>query len=351
MSIVPPFCPHADCIYHRDPTRRFCVRWGSYQPQCRSTPVQRFRCLGCRRTFSSQTFRHDYYDRRPHDNLGLFQLLTSGVGYRQAGRLLHLGVYAAQRKARKIARTCQHLHANLSTRMPGPRTYLLDEEETFEQASIRTLTMPVLIEAESWFVVATAVGAIRRMAQPGTARRRWQERDEQRHGRRPDTSRQCVERVLRELDQRLQGGPLVLQTDAKASYATLARQVFGRRVQHERTSSKLPRTTANPLFAINTTLAMSRDNCGRLRRRSWLVSKKGECLEAHMALFMVYRNYVRRRFNRDPEGVTPAVTLKLLPRNLDGSEVLAWRQHWGTRSVHPLNKDGSPLGPRYAPAA
>jgi hypothetical protein len=51
---------------------------------------------------------------------------------------------------------------------------------------------------------------------------------------------------------------------------------------------------------------MTRDNLGRLRRQSWLVTKKGEYLRGHMNLFLVYRNYVRKRFNRDKEPHSPA---------------------------------------------
>ena len=36
---------------------------------------------------------------------------------------------------------------------------------------------------------------------------------------------------------------------------------------------------------------------GRLRRRSWLVSKECKCLIQQAQLFLVYRNYMRRRFN------------------------------------------------------
>lgn len=350
-SFAPPFCPYRGCAFHAAPGQRFCIRWGSYQPDCRRYPVPRFRCKGCRRTFSYQTFRHDRGDRRPATNARLLEHLCSGAGYRQAGRVLGLSPTAVQQKARKLGRTCHHLHRNLSHRLGAGRTFVLDEEETYEQSSIRTLTVPILIEASSWFLVAATAGPIRRRAAAGTARRRWQDLDEQRHGRRRDRSRRCVQRVLRELDRRLAGGSLLLRSDEKASYATLAQRIFGARLRHETTSGRLPRTTYNPLFAINSTIAMSRDLCGRLRRRSWLVSKKARWLRRHLHLFVVWRNYVRRRFNRDLEHETAAVHLGLLPRQLTCAEVLAWRQDWGRRSLHPLNASGSRDGPRYEPRA
>jgi hypothetical protein len=341
MAFLPPRCPNTACAQHRDPQGVFWWRDGSYHPHCRAEPVPRFRCRSCGKGFSRQTFRFDYRDRKPHCNELLLQLLFSGVGLRQSGRLLKLNVHSALGKLRKMGRTFARLHDNLCRQLPTARTFVLDEEETYEGASIRPLTMPVLIEKEHWFVVATAVGTIRRLATAGTERRRRQEREERRHGRRADESRECVRAVLEALRGKVATGPLVLRTDQKGSYATLAQAVLGDRVQHETTAGTRIRTTHNPLFPINTTLAMTRDNCGRLRRRSWLVTKQAARLRDQLAVFTIYRNYMRRRFNHDREHETPAVLLGLLPRQLRAAEVLAWRQDWGGRSIHPMSSCAS----------
>ena len=337
MRFTPPRCPRPDCAAHRDPVGQWFLRQGSYQPKCRRSPIPRFRCRHCRRGFSRQTFRYDYRDHAPGCNVPLLRLLTSGVGLRQSARVLAIDIHAVQRKLTKLSAACAALHDNLSPRLAAGRTFLLDEEETFEQASIWPVTMPVLMEKATWFVVATDAAPIRRLAAVGSARRRLQEESEQRHGRRQDGSRASVLRTLRALAQRLDGSALVLRTDQKSSYATLVREVFGSAAQHATTSGKARRDKHNPLFAINTTMAMTRDNNGRLRRRSWLVSKRCSCLQQQMCLFLVYRNYVRCRFNRDGRNDTPARMLGLLPRALQLREVLAWRQDWGRNSIHPMS--------------
>lgn len=340
MVFAPPFCPIQDCPNHHQPAPRFCIRYGYFHRKCREKREQRFRCKACRHTFSAPTFRADRGDRRPEVNPKLFQALTSGVGYRQSARNLGMGVSALQRKARKLADHAGFLHENLSARLPAGRVYQLDEEETYEHASIRTLTMPVLIEREHWFVVTTEVGSSRRLAAVGTERRAWQDREELRNGPREDQSRDCVLKAMQALDRRLGGTGLALETDQKGSYATIAKEVFGKRVVHMTTSSKQARTTCNPLFPINTTLAMTRDNLGRLRRQSWLVTKVGKYLRGHMNLFLVYRNYIRKRFNRDKKPDSPGVRLGLLQSNLTVGEALGWRQDWGLRSIHPQSPDG-----------
>lgn len=340
MPFQPPRCPNLDCSKHHAPDAKRIVRWGYYTTDCRDQREQRFRCLECRKTFSRQTFRHDYRDRRPDLNHKLFLLLSSGVGFQQAAYLLKIDQATAQHKMHRFSRTCRLLHDNLCRQMPEGRSYLLDEEESYEQASIRPLTVPIVIERKSYFVVATAVGSIRRLAPEGTARRRRQERDERVRGKRPDESRRCVEQVMRALKQRVTGS-IVLSTDKKSSYATLAKEVFGYDVAHTTTAGSAPRTTFNPLFPINHTVAMGRDNCGRLRRRSWLVSKLAKWLRGQLSIFTVFRNYIRPRTRRCPEHETPAVLLDLLPRALSAHEAVRWRQDWGSRSIHPMSCRGT----------
>lgn len=340
MQFTPPRCPQRDCSQHIAPAPKFYALHGSYHPQCRRAPVPRFRCRVCGRTFSRQTFRHDYCDRRPECNAPLFELLVSGSGLRQAARVLQLDVHAVQRKFHKIARTCRWLHRNFAARLPPDRTYLLDEEETYEKASIRPLTMPVLIDRDSYLVVATAVGPIRRLSSPGTRRRRLQDDGESRTGPRRDRSRRCVRAVMR----RLRGstaGRIELLSDEKVSYGQLGREVFGTDFCHSTTLSTLARGTFNPLFPINLTLAMTRDNCGRLRRRSWLVTEKRRCLQFHLHLFTAYRNYVRRRHNYDQPNETPGFLLGFVPRALRVREVLRWRQDWGEASIHPISRNAA----------
>lgn len=353
MSFEPPFCPNSVCVAHENPPAGiWWTRRGAYRPKCRTTPVPRFRCDLCERGFSRQTFRHDYRDHRPDVNTALFQQLVSGVGLRQGARNVGIDVRAALQKLRKFAATLAQLHDNLSPGLPAGRTFLLDEEETFERSKGLPLTMPVLIERDSWFVVACAVSSIRRLAREGSGLRRYQELHEAANGRRKDASRSAVRKVLEALARRLPAGALAMHTDEKSAYPRLLTAVFGDRVEHETTPGSAARTKWNPLFAINTTMAMTRDNNGRLRRRSWLHSKRAADLVSQMALFTVYRNYMRKRFNRDPRGTTPAKVLGLLPRAMTGREALAWRQVWGERSPHPFSADGAhPVGRAWSQRA
>ena len=333
----PPRCPYRACTFHRDPRPGAFRRHGQYHALCRAHPVPRFRCGGCSRTFSRQTFRADYRDHRPDLNARLFQSLASGLGLRQTARNLGLSLRCCELKFRKIARHLRRLNLNLRGPLPEHSSFQMDEFETFEaRRNTRPLTMPVLIERDSRFVVWAESAPIRPRGKMTPARGRALAEDEKRFGRRRDASIWSLRRTLRRGSQLASSlSRVLLETDKKTIYARLAREVFGRdRLVHHTTSSRAPRTVFNPLFAINHTEAIGRDNMGRLRRQSWLVSKRRRYLDLALQLFASYRNYVRRRFNWD--GGSPAQKLGFVPRRLSESELLSWRQDWGRDSIHPL---------------
>ena len=329
----PPRCPYRDCPRFDRPEPRFFRRNGHYRARCRSHPIPRFLCKSCERGFSRQTFRMDYRDHRPALNAPLFRLLASGIGLRQSARLLGLSLRATELKFRKIARHLRRL--NLTVRGPLPLDVELqfDELETYEgRRNTRPLSVPVLIERGSRYVVWAESAPIRPHGRMSEERKRAILEDELLYGPRKDFSRNSVLRTLRRGAALTRGHPeVVLGTDEKSTYPKLARKAFEpTRLVHETTNSKLARCTWNPLFPINHTEAMLRDLTGRLRRESWLVSKKRRYLNLGLALWCAWRNLVRRRFNYDEE--SPAERLGFTERRLSEEELLSWRQDWGHRS-------------------
>lgn len=325
----------------RAPTARFYERRGHYYPRCRPCGVPRFRCLECGRHFSRQTFRSDYRDHKPHTNAGLIRYLESGLGLRQSARLLKLARSSTEAKFRKHAKSLCLLQRNLLEDLPEGSEFELDELVTFEECKVaKPLTLPIVIEARSFFVVAALTAPIKPFAKRTERNQALIERAEAKEGAREDRSRLGVLRVLKTVALRTRKhGSVLLRTDQKTAYPPLAERVFGKaRLVHEQYSSRLPRKPGNPIFRINLTAAIARDLTGRLRRRTWLHSKKAAFLERQLGIFLTYRNYVRRRVNRDPR--TPAMALGWVDRPFRTEQLLSWRQDWGKLSGHPLSPSG-----------
>ena len=345
---IPPRGPNNDCSHHAQPSPNVFVRRGTYRPTCRPRPVPRVSSKCCGRSFSRQTFRADYRDHKPHLNYRVIELLCSGIGYRQAARLLGLTRKSLEAKARKISRNALQLDLNLKAR--GPVTWPqgnppwkqelhFDEFETYEtRRNTRPLSVAVMIETKSRFLVAAIAAPSRPRGKMTRQRIAAIEAENELFGPRQDRSRLACRSVFRRAARlRSRAQEIVLRTDEKSSYPGFAREAFaGRRVTHLRTPSVMPRTEANPLFPINHTEALLRDLMGRLRRESWLVSKLRTYLNLHLALHAAYRNWVRPRFNRDSE--SPGQLAGFARRRLRVSELCGWRQDWGSRSICPLGE-------------
>lgn len=196
--------------------------------------------------------------------------------------------------------------------------WVFDELETFEtDRRVRPVTVPVLIQRTSLFVVHVETAPLppRGNLRPYHQLRRL--RDERLYGIRKSGSREACERTLLKLKPLLSEGQYFdFITDRKSSYRKIIRTHFMQRfASHVQEYGKAARTCDNPLFPINHTLAMLRDGVSRLVRRSWCASKLRARLEDHLWIWVAYRNYVRGITNEDPR-ITPAMAAGVFPRQL-----------------------------------
>jgi len=335
----PPRCPYPECPRFARPEPGFYQRSGSYRAKCRPHPIPRFLCKTCGRTFSRQTFRMDRHDHRPDLNAKLFQLLASGVGLRQSARMLGLSRRCVELKARKIGRHLRQIDLNLCGLLPEGCELAFDELETYEgRRRTRPLTVPLLVETTSHFILWAESAPIRPSGKMSEARLAAIAEDEARYGPRRNLSRSAILRTLRRGAARTSHlERVVLITDEKTLYPALASEVFGAaRLEHRTVNSEVARSTWNPLFPVNHTEAVMRDLMGRLRRDSWLVSKRRRYLDVALHVFIAFRNWVRSRFNG--EDFSAGQMLGFVPRRLTIGELLSWRQDCGALSPWPLSR-------------
>jgi len=328
-AFVPTHCPRRDC----PSTTTGHFRWqhrGTYTRRCDGRPVPRFLCRECRRFFSSQTFRLDYRLKRPRLHLDLYALLVSKVTHRQAARLLGCTRGSVARRLELLGGHARAFHLRQLERVRRrgglTGTFQLDELETFEHdRRLSPLTVPVLIERGSYFVLSAQAAPLPARGRLSPARREKKALRDRLQGLRRSGSREAVRASLERLAGVHAGeGPVVVETDFKSTYASELERLFGERIVHLRYASSLPRKHGYPLFPINHTLAMLRDGVSRLVRRTWAASKKAACLERHLWIWIAWRNYVRGVTNQAP-WTTPAMALGVLERRLEIAELCAWR--------------------------
>lgn len=320
---APDRCPRLVCPNHLAPEPGFYQRFGSYRPQGRSHPVPRFRCRSCSATFSRQTFRADYRQKKPHINSLFFHVMVSCVGQRQAARVLGVARRTVERRFVWLSEHARRFHENrmATACLSGP--FQLDELETFEGNRFQPVTVPILIDRKTRFLVASAVAPLRRKGRLSPTQHEARRAHETLHGRRPSSSARAVHSVLATL-RPVVAGPVVLDSDRKPSYRKIGKALFGSRFIARAHDARRRRDARNPLFPINHTNARLRHFLSRLRRRSWCVSKRRVRLLGHLHIAALFINYVRGITNRT--STTPAEALGIAPRAYRVEDVLAWRQ-------------------------
>lgn len=321
---MPPFCPYQGCRFNRTGIPGFARNHGYYYSAARDRCVRRFFCTGCRRTFSEATFLYDFRQKKPHIDGPLLHLLCNSVSLRAAARLLTVNRKTVVRKMLRLGRHSRRLHEKLlAGGLHG--TFQLDEMETFETNRFQPVSVPVLIEKKSYFIVTTRTAPLRRKGRMTSQQKLDRAESEARYGvrgRQPD-------RAVRECMAQLRGciaGRVGFESDRKPSYGRLARELFGPLIQHQTHDSRRRRDRSNPLFPINHMNAMLRYGLARLRRRTWCVTRLRGWLQTALDMYAGWFNYCRGITIRT--SVSPAQAMGLAQRKLEAAEWLSWRQDW-----------------------
>ena len=346
----PPRCPYSVCPRHRAPGPDFFVRHGHYTARVHTFPVPRFRCRTCRRTFSRQTFRLSYRDKKPHLNADVAHELASGRWFRKLARDVKMTRNNLEAKARKIFRHARFLNQNLLRRGPlakaglgptnpsgEPLRIQFDEYESYEtRRNTRPVTIATAIEPVSRYTIAMIVAPIRPHGRMTKQRKAAIAADEARFGPRRHLSRLACSIALRRAATFRPGAPYVaFSSDEKQSYPAIAKAAFHpRSVEHSTTSSRAPRGHGTPLYPINHIEGKARTHVGRTHREAPHQSKERRYLSRHLELHIARRNWVRPRFYTDDE--SPAQFAGYAPRRMALREMIGWRQDWGPRSPCPF---------------
>jgi hypothetical protein len=333
MTFYPPHCPNDACPSRAPSPRRAPFLWrrrGRFTRLCDGRSVPRFFCLTCKRGFSSQTFRVDYRLRLPRLHLDAFGLLVSKVSLRQSARVLHTKRRTIEHRQLLLGRHARDFQLQQIARRGGrplpAGTYLLDEMETFEESrKVQPITVPMLVERESYFVVdvrTATLPARGRLTPEQLARKRLLElREGRRRNRSSEAVRACLQTLARQL---VPSARVELLSDEKSTYPGLVEQVLGPGVAHGRVNSRRKKTVFHPLFRLHLCQAMLRDGLSRMVRRNWSHSKRRARLEVANWIWVAWRNWIRYRTNRDRRR-TPAMVLGLARGFWGVEELFRWR--------------------------
>jgi transposase-like protein len=332
----PPHCPNPDCPFHQPhPDWRF-ARAGFFVRPSDQRRFQIFRCRQCRRHFSSRTFATTYWLRRRNLLRQVAAWSVEAPGLRQMGRVLGASPATIARHLARLGRHCLLFHewtcagptAPGGTSLAKAEPFVIDGFESFEYSQYFPFHLNLAIGAKSHFIYTFNQSPLRRKGRMTPFQRLRRAELEARLGR-PDP--RAIERafgaLVRELLPRCRGR-LVLHTDEHPGYERglrrLARELKRAAIDHHTTSARARRTPRNPLFPVNLADLLLRHGGANHRRETIAFSKRRQAACERAAVFLVWRNYIKR-WSETGRDETTAMKAGVLDRPLDWGTVLRQR--------------------------
>jgi transposase-like protein len=322
----PPFCPNNACRHHHFPKDWRYKRIGSYARRVAPSRIQRFLCCHCRRSFSTQTFSTTYWLRRPDLQRALFMRSLGCSAYRQMAREFQVAPSTVERQLQRLGRHCllfQQRFRPATRRLAATEPLVLDGFESFEFSQYHPCHFHLLVGQRSHFFHAFTDSELRRkgrMTERQKRRRQWLER----HFGRPDPGS-----IRKEVAALLRLGlppatPATLHTDDHPAYPRALAQIPTYPLAHRVTPGRERRTPDNPLFPVNLLDLLLRHSGAHLKRETIAFSKRRQSAAERLAVFQVWRNFVKS-FSERKRDATPAMRLGVLERPLGVAEILEKR--------------------------
>lgn len=276
------------------------IKKGFYRSRSnKSARVQRYRCKECARSFSDQTGQLTYREHKPHINQFVLRMLGSGMSQRRAAAILGVHPITIARKLVRLDRAA-HKETIKGHKRQGPvEAVVFDEMETFEHTKCKPLSLALAVEDGTRRILSIQTSQM-------PAKGRLAEISRRKYGYRKDHRRAGLDRMFEAVKQVAIDDPS-LKSDQCPRYPAAARAHFpgsvhtaykGRRAATIG-QGELKRGGHDPLFSLNHTAAMYRDNVKTLARRTWCTVKRPDRLQALLNVYAYIHNELLEKKLKD----------------------------------------------------
>lgn len=266
------------------------VKHGRYQRNDDAQSIQRYRCKACSKCHSSATHVATYRQKRRRLNHLVEWDIASSTAQRRIARKLRCARKTVARKVAFLAQESRKKNSSWLTEQAPFENVQWDELITFEHSRLKPVSVAVMSCVKTRCILGFGVAQI---PASGLIAKRSREK----YGHRVDKSAAMRQSVLKGLVH-LVSPHAVITSDEHPHYARELKRYFPKstHIQHHSVrgsltgQGELKRTGHDPLFNINHTLAMLRDNLKRLARRTWCTTKRLQGLEDELAAYMYVHN-------------------------------------------------------------
>jgi len=300
----PLFCPNYLCSYHQKAPSEFSwfYRIGFYHTKAFGK-VRRFKCLGCGKSFSTQTFLLNYYVKRPVDYRPILEHLCSSSGIRATSRWLAVSHQTITNRIGRLARQAMAIQAELTDGLRLSEDLVTDGFESFVADQYQPNNIHLLTGSLSQFLYSFDYAHLRRKGRMTKRQKAERHRREQDYIRERISISKSFRRIIGEVEHLLQNRSTVhtfLSSDKKQEYRLLIKHSLvlqyyrqAGTFTHRCVSSKRPRTFVNPLFPVNyLDRELRKDNANQVRETVQFSRSVNNCLE-RLAVYQLYHNFMK----------------------------------------------------------
>ena len=321
---APPFCPNPKCWFHNNPDNSWSYKkigffTRDHPPYC----VQRFTCKACGRSFSSQTFAQNYWQKIPDLDEKLITKAVGCMANRQIARDLKVAPETVNRHLARLGRHCMLYH-QVQMRNAAPfDEIVVDGFESFEWSQYFPIHMHLAVDKNTDFFIYFTDSPLRRKGRMTAPQKKRRQELENLLGR-PDPK--AIEKDMAELlDVSLRGQhrAIVHSDDHPAYKRSINRLAYD--IEHMITPGSDYRNRQNKLFVINNLDNLVRHSSANHKRETIAWSKRRQACAERLAIFLVWRNYIKGRREKDSRSPTPAMERGMMDRPLTVEELLCGR--------------------------
>ena len=334
----PPFCPREDCPDYRVPRRGYrAKRDGYYRRKCDpQRRIPRFVCRTCGGGFSRQAFATTYYMKRPELLIPVAGMLVACAGHRQIARHLDCAPSTVTQISVRLGNHAERFHEQAMTRLREiDEPVVLDHFETFVRSQQERLGIATPVGHRSWFVYGLEGARYRGSSRRGRRKRALKSAPK------PTTPGAITESTWKTLCFLLRRVPneLELISDDNPTYRAAIRhlgrqlggpppirhRIFANPDRSHLGDKSLAIARDHAMFPVDLLHKLLRHSQSHHRRETIAFGRKTANVMGRTALFVIWRNFIKRVSERRPAPITPAMRVGLTSKPWTWRDVMAER--------------------------
>jgi hypothetical protein len=307
----PEFCPNPSCSYHFNvpqDSRNVWFKRAGFHPTKVVGPVQRFSCVICGKGFSERTFQLDFYTKKNIDYQDIYHRNASGENVSAMSRNLECSPQVILNRLERLSRNCLAMQHRLYSESPLHENLCADGFESFDRSQYFPNHISVLVGSQSQHLLAFSHTTIRRKGRMTQPQKKHRQEIEKQYRAPRLGIKTSFTKVLKIIDSKWDRSlmpELTLTTDLHTAYPAAIAGVpvlSDGKIKHQGVSSRLSRTSENPLFPVNYFDREMRKDLAALRRESTCYTRNVANGMARLSVYQVWHNFQKPfRINPQPE--------------------------------------------------